>query len=169
MIKLLKTPAPPSLSAATASVVGAQPVADAEAAVDLDAEEDWGSEDFDDTEAVHATQDGRRLAEQLKKAEKKPTVRAVPDARSETAPTALVDEESLSDADNEEEEELPEVVDCPVKIHAHVQIRDLAGKKQKVPPAWKVTLTNGILKIRGHEEILFKSAEQTLGIADVDF
>ncbi len=78
------------------------------------------------------------------------------------APLILVDEESLE----VEDRVYPEVSDCQVKIYAHTEVKDLTMKKNKTAAAWQVTLTNGIVKIAGHEEVLFKSAEQVLAIAE---
>ena len=141
--------------------------------------EDWDSDDFDDTEIVHATasslaQHKQTVAHtktdlQLQKAHDMTTTPATASVLS--APRVLVNEETLSEAEAEEANQhnpVPETSDCPVRVYAQLEIRDLTGKKQKVPPAWKLTLKNGIVKIRGQPEILFKTAEQTLGIVDAD-
>ena len=127
--------------------------------------DDEFSDEFDSADFQHATDTGRRQAEdaaraeearKLREDEKRRKLEAL-EARKEQELSELVFEpldESLADPEHYLEPEA-----CPVRVFAQTEICDSTGKRQD--SRWLVVLLNGILRYPGKCEILFRSARQT--------
>ena len=121
-------------------------------------------DEFGDAQVHHATEQGRREAEQEKRERELEASRRAEKRRREEQ-VMLQKEEKLSGVVWEElgqdlaDSDPMEPTDCGARIFAQTEVCDVAGKR--TDSRWLVVLLNGILKIPGRGEWLFRSARQT--------
>jgi len=135
----------------------------ANAEVLADSADDF-SDDFEPAEFHHATDTGRRQAQEavaaeqargLREEEKRRKLEAI-EARKEEELSKLVFEDL---GDELAEKYFPEPQNCAVRIFAQTEVCDSTGKR--LDSKWLVVLSNGILRFPGRCELLFRSARQT--------
>ena len=123
------------------------------------------SDDFDDADFQHATNLGRKQAEDAQRAEAARIIREQEKKRKIEALEARKEQE-LAELDFEPLDDSLKDVDiymepeaCSMRILAQTEVCDSTGKRQD--SRWLVVLLNGILRFPGKCEILFRSARQT--------
>ena len=129
----------------------------------VDEEAEYADE-FDDSEFVHATEVGQKLAATFSSVVA-PPMPVVPRRNvAEPKKKELVNVEELdgSELEDSEYEGIPEVTDCEVRVFGQTEVCESVVGPRRVDSRWIVTVMNGFVRTKNGDEILFRTAKQTL-------
>ena len=129
--------------------------------------EDEFADEFGESEFVHATAVGKKLAESAKsvvenKSEPKKIVLA--SAGSEKKLVILNAEELDESLADPEYDKIPEPVDCGIRVFGQTEVCESIVGPRRSDSRWMVTIMNGFVRSGGEsgEEIPFRTANQTM-------
>ena len=153
------------------SAVRSSGVAAPEPVIPTPDSDDEFADEFGDSEFIHATQVGKKLAEGARSQSepKKVAPRPVSEVPEKKA-ALIVDAEELDDSlAYTEYDDIPEPMDCSVRVFGQTEICESNIGPKRSESRWMVTVLNGFVRlVDSGEEIPFRTANQTIVVDSGD-
>ena len=126
--------------------------------------DDEFADEFEDSEVIHATHVGKKLAESVSSLPEASVLDPQPAIRKLVVKTKeVVNVEELDDSlDDQEYDQILEPSECDVRIFGQTEICESVQGPRRADSRWMVTVLNGFIQTKSGDEYLFRTSNQTM-------